>query len=244
MDGEHLMQMTMGVIYDKPLPLILRLLGARWSDGGREWRMRWGSLSIRQGWACELCLFSEDRFALRLHALRVQVFISLPFLSRFAWEPAEMMESWGASCADGTLHLHWGAHSKLFWLPWRHWERVSHNVRRPDGSWAPYVGIWERDKEPDGRHVETHPYRYVLRSGQVQQRTATIYVERDRRKLTLFRWLPFARTRYYIDVAFSDEVGERSGSWKGGTVGCAYELRPNETPRECLRRMERERKFD
>jgi hypothetical protein len=27
-------------------------------------------------------------------------------------------------------------------------------------------------------------------------------------------------------------------------VGCGYELRPNETALECLRRMERERKFD
>lgn len=32
-------------------------------------------------------------------------------------------------------------------------------------------------------------------------------------------------------------------SWKGGTIGCGYALRPNESPYECLKRMEQERKF-
>lgn len=231
------------VIFEVPMPWPVRVLGGRWRDGARDWRMRWGSLSIRSGWAAELCLFSEDRFSLHLHAFWLNLFVSLPFLSRWAWEPHEIMESWGASCTDHTLHLHWGRHTKVIWLAWRQWVRVSDDVRRADGSWVPYVGSYERDKEPDGRHLDTYPYRYLLRSGDVQERTATIYVERERRKLKLFRWLPFARTRYYINVTFSDEVGERSGSWKGGTVGCAYELRPNETPRECLRRMESDRRF-
>lgn len=46
-----------------------------------------------------------------------------------------------------------------------------------------------------------------------------------------------------IDVDFDGEVGERTGSWKGGTVGCSYESRPGETPVQTLRRMERERRF-
>jgi hypothetical protein len=39
------------------------------------------------------------------------------------------------------------------------------------------------------------------------------------------------------------EAGKRKGSWKGGTLGCGYELKKNETPLECLRRMESEREF-
>jgi hypothetical protein len=60
-----------------------------------------------------------------------------------------------------------------------------------------------------------------------------------------FKWTSlFARKRKTINVDFNDEVGERTGSWKGGTLGCGYDLLPNETPLECLRRMERERKFN
>jgi len=44
-------------------------------------------------------------------------------------------------------------------------------------------------------------------------------------------------------VKFSDEVGERTGSWKGGVIGTGSEMRPGESPEQCLRRMERERKF-
>ena len=31
---------------------------------------------------------------------------------------------------------------------------------------------------------------------------------------------------------------------KGGTISCSYELRKDETPEQCLRRMEKERVFD
>lgn len=234
-----------GIVIEDRLPAVIRWIGGRFRDrdGHADYRMTWGELVFgRAGWACELALFHEH-YSLHLHALRMKVFIRLGFLQRWHRDPFEIMESWGASCSDGVLHLHWGRHTKILYLPWRHWVQVAHDVRRADGSWAPYVGSWEHDKEPDGRHEETYPYRYVCESAEVQQVEATIHVERRIRKLKVLRWLPFARTSYAIDVQFSDEVGEGAGSWKGGTVGCGYELRPNETPRECLRRMERTRKF-
>ena len=49
--------------------------------------------------------------------------------------------------------------------------------------------------------------------------------------------------RVNIDVQFDGEVGERSGSWKGGTVGCGYDKLPHESIEQCLRRMEKEREF-
>jgi len=50
-------------------------------------------------------------------------------------------------------------------------------------------------------------------------------------------------TRRTIAVEFNEEVGERTGSWKGGVLGCGYDMKPGETRLECLRRMERERRF-
>jgi hypothetical protein len=58
------------------------------------------------------------------------------------------------------------------------------------------------------------------------------------------RWTSlFAIVRRTIDVHFSKEVGEYKGSWKGGTLGCVYEILLDEEPLDCLKRMERERKF-
>ncbi len=88
-----------------------------------------------------------------------------------------------------------------------------------------------------------YPYAYVLKSGKVQSRTATVYVDRMTWRA---RWWPIIwreKIRTSISVSFDGEVGEKSGSWKGGCVGCGYDMRRHETPLQCLRRMERERKF-
>lgn len=237
-----------GPVYNIPLPRLVRWLGGRWRDERRSFRMRWGDLSFgKRGWSLQLCLFDERRFSLHVHLFWVQVYISLPFLKRWAHEPKEIMESWGLSYTGpdcGGLHLTWGTHYKIVAMPWHDWVHMSHEVRRADGSWTPFVGSWERDKEPDNRHTETYPYRYLLRSGEKQEVLATIFVERRTWRLRLLKWTrALQHTRHAIDVSFSDEVGEGHGSWKGGTIGCGYDLRPDETPYECLRRMERERKF-
>lgn len=127
---------------------------------------------------------------------------------------------------DG-LHLHWGQQKgtrddpfTIIYMPW---------------AWRFVKGSHKKLSEP-----ETYPYTYVLNSGEVQSRQATIQAETR----TWWRpWLPFRRTRRSIDITFSDEVGERSGSWKGGCIGCSYEILRRELPVQALRRMECERKF-
>jgi hypothetical protein len=124
-----------------------------------------------------------------------------------------MMEAWRLSVPGWTAasetHFRWRAETRFLF---------SHSLPR-----------WKKDL----------PYRYVLRSGTVQERTATIGVSEREYRWRWFMWLPRPR----MVKRTIDQVGERSGSWKGGCLGCSYELRPGETPDDCLRRMERERKF-
>ena len=240
------------VVPERSVPLALRLLGARFRDSRRSFRMKWGELSWREfGFAAKLCLFDEGRFSLNLHLAWLQMFVSLPFLSRWAWEPEEIMESWGFSTLDGSVHLNWGNDTKIVHFPWADWVHISSTVMRRDGSFVPQVGSWEEKcdrrpdgKEPDGRYTENFPYHYLLQNGTTQHVTATVHVSRMEWRLRWLRWTCLgAKVRHSIEVAFSDEVGERSGSWKGGTVGCGYDLRQGETPRHCLMRMMRDRKF-
>lgn len=90
----------------------------------------------------------------------------------------------------------------------------------------------------------TYDYRYQLKNGTIQERKATIHVERRTWRMRWWPLLPFKKVSTAIDVRFNDEVGEGTGSWKGGTVGCGYDMLPNETGFDCLKRMERERKFN
>ena len=111
-----------------------------------------------------------------------------------------------------------------------------HKVQLADGSWAEYS--WKSDVEP---YKETHPYTYTLRSGEIQEREATCFVEERQWHR---KWLPFLKMNSRcISVEFSDEVGERTGSWKGGCIGCGYEMLEDESILDCLSRMEKERKF-
>lgn len=184
-----------------------------------------------------LCLF-EEQFDLDIFGF----LIALPFMDRWHRMPHECMESWGVYYHEKSVVFCWGDRHKTFYMPWM-WDHCKTEVRRPDGSWVPYVASYD-NKEPDGREILTFPYRYTLKSGEIQDATATVYVERRTWKWRWLPRLPWPRlVRQSIDIAFDMEIGERSGSWKGGCIGCGWDMRPGETPEQTLRRMESERTF-
>ena len=169
--------------------------------------------------------------------------------------------SWGIDASNEFgLNLHWGERRQHFDWPWS-LDFYRRSFLLADGTWrhetnAKQIAVNRAGREAaeayhrecwDARELrwrEDHPYRYVLRSGEVQDRTATISVSVYEWRRRWLGWSSFgAKVRKWIDVEFSDEVGERSGSWKGGTVGCSYDMLPGEEPVDTLRRMERERKF-
>jgi hypothetical protein len=128
-------------------------------------------------------------------------------------------------------------------LPWFHQEFESHEVWTTDGEFYK-IGKHERGylfKETDQYHTEKFDYTYTRRNGEVQHRIATVGLERRTWHRKWFPWVKMTLTN--IDVDFDGEVGERSGTWKGGTVGCGYDILPGETIEQCLRRMESERVF-
>lgn len=174
--------------------------------------------------------FPSDWHELRAGWIRVSLGL-ITFAIAFPWPWVSKDEGqcsghqYGLTFFDDVLILNYGKDkgfrkdpTRVFYMPW---------------SW---------------RHIATHeiaecgtfPYTYVLKSGEVQNRTATV-----EEKIAYYwrPWIPFSKYWRYADIDFNDEVGERSGSWKGGTIGCSYTIEKGETPEQCLRRMERERKF-
>lgn len=132
---------------------------------------------------------------------------------------------YGFLFSHDSLHLHWGKSNgkrddpaKFIQMPWG-WRFKEHII------------LSEK---------ETHDYTYTLNSGEVQKRKATICKES---RLWQRPWTPWKLYKEAIDVEFNGEVGERTGTWKGGTIGCGYELHQGETTLQCLRRMEAEREF-
>lgn len=144
----------------------------------------------------------------------------------------------------------WKRKTYYFSMPWElDWVRTSY--LRKDGEWEHESKKYGRNKSfednaqwGDILWSETHPYTYTLKSGEVQERTAKIKVVEREWRPRWFKWTSlFKLARKTIDIEFNDEVGERVGEWKGGTLGCGYYIINGETPLECLKRMEKERKF-
>ena len=156
--------------------------------------------------------------------------------------------SWHFSGYRGDLFLHWKDKCKIIHMPWD-WQHVRHDILIQDKTWrrvSERFGPGDEDAPWNwtDKYQEQHPYTYTLKNGKVQNVTATIGVEEREWRWRWFTWLPWPRKIHRtIEVKFSDEVGERSGSWKGGCVGCGYDMKSGESPLECLRRMEKERVF-
>lgn len=153
--------------------------------------------------------------------------------------PAMDGPQWSAyASSEFGLTFHWGMKRKSFDWPWD-WHTLAYESQLPDGTWQEVS--WD---ERDQVYRETHPYIYVLRSGTVQNRIATVSKRRHVITWRAFKALRWPRwIKESIEVQFDGEVGERTGSWKGGTIGCGYDLLPGETMETALRRMEGERTF-
>jgi len=187
--------------------------------------------------------WNEDHNTLVLGFVFFRLYLHVP---KWIIKHFDCERSYGFTFCDTGLHIHYGK-TKVFWYPWswdfyKRWEAVSgDSYARGQLFW---VEVPRRMNYGQLATKNTASYAYTRKNGGVQNVTATYYVSRMEWRCRWLKWLPWPRKiSTSIDVAFSDEVGEGSGSWKGGVLGCGYELLPEETPLGCLRRMERERKF-
>lgn len=104
---------------------------------------------------------------------------------------------------------------------------------------------WEKEQEKE-LWSETHHYYYKTKYNEEQDDIeATIGVEEMEWRPRWFKWTKlFAMVRKSIKIEFNNEVGSERGSWKGGVLGCGYNMLPGETPYDTLMRMQKERNFD
>ena len=166
----------------------------------------------------------------------------------------------------------WGMDKKCFHMPWE-WDWVRTSKLKKDGTWEHETRKnrkdFYNDKWKNILWKESYPYTYVLSKGKIQNRIATVMVDEREWRCKSLKWFPLIRMKSKsISVEFSyagpferfvliekkgypthkaedetGEVGERTGTYKGGTIGCSYSMLKKETPLETLRRMEKERKF-
>lgn len=239
--------------YSHELPRWMRWLGI-WRVNRDSIDFKWGYFAPR--WALQFVVhqggYFDQRWAVSIALGWGLIHFYLPFKTKL--KEGCSLPDYGFAIHDGIFWIHIGGdydesigqvqgRQWISWnLPFFSYQFDGHCIVSKDFDWVKMDnGLRSWDFKKDGAYIETHSYTYTLESGEVQHRIATCSIEKRKWHR---KWFPFlTKVRQEIDIDFSDEVGERTGSWKGGTMGCSYEMLPNDTIETCLRRMEQERKF-
>lgn len=240
--------------YGSEIGLFLRLLGA-WRINKSSIDFKWGYFAPRFGFEFVLNRggYFDPRYSITFCFIWGYLNIKLPFKTRLA-EGCDLPR-YGVAIHNDTFWIYTGGKYDeqlgqctgndqwiAWYLPFFNYEFDGHWVVGKDGEYVfmdKGMASWEFKKT--GAKTETHPYTYTLKNGTVQNRKATISQEKRRWHRKWFAFLK--REIVTIDVEFDGEVGESTGSWKGGTIGCGYDMLPGESMLDTLRRMESERVF-
>lgn len=229
----------------------------RYSKENNEYKNDW--LTFYPQWSrpalsLDLVEYDGDRPQLHFCLGWGNFFIKLPFKSKYS----DRFEAptYGIYYHERSIWIQHGI-DKVYCIHLPHdkdWVRTSKLL--VDGGWTHETyknrkGLSWQDRREIYKNLEPSiwrkdfPYTYTLRSGEVQNITATVTVEEREWRWRWFKWLPYPRQiSKTISVNFSEEVGEERGSWKGGTTGCGYSMLKGETAEQALRRMEKERRFE
>ncbi len=227
------------------------------------WKGKWYTFYFGKAFdiSYEVCGYFDNRPRINLDLFFFNLTLILPFKND--WTDECDPPKWGIAWHNQTFWIYRGGKGNMnggnkWWTvyaPWSYqWVRTSTLLK--DQTWFnETIGNrvkWNGDSNLPGsyewlnanRYQEVHKYIYNLKSGDIQNVDATIKIEEREWRWHWLKWLPFLKKiDKSISIDFSSEVGERAGSWKGGCTGCGYTMLKDETPLECLRRMEKERKF-
>lgn len=154
----------------------------------------------------------------------------------------------GATISNGHLHVTFGrqthdsdaTRSWGMFLPWTQWRHVRHSFYDLDGDLFAHVP----DRDWDARRkLETAcpVVRFDFIDFDGERITAATRIEEREWRFGegWFKWLSLfrrAKIRRSLDLHFSAEVGERKGSWKGGTLGHSIDMLPGELHEAAFRR--------
>jgi hypothetical protein len=165
-----------------------------------------------------------------------------------------------------TIWLGWGKHHRMFSMPWGY-EHYRVTYEGKDGTRYTSIDKYERKyRKLVERRYKSHtmptkpswelcgvgsnfnwkaPYEYHLKSGEVQRTMALYHIEEREWRRKFLYWCPwFAMTIKYVEIELMDEIGERAGSWKGGTLAFGRPMLPGEDVHTAYQRIMKETKHE
>ena len=236
-------------MYSDELPRWMKWLGI-WRVNTDSVDAHWGYFAPRFGFQFVLHRggYFDQRYAITVALVWGVFHFYLPFKTRLS--EGCNLPRYGIAIHNDTLWIYTGGKYDesigqctgndqwiSWYLPFFSYVFEGHWIQDKARNWTLVKDSYQFRKEK--AYVEEHLFTYTLKNGKIQERTATCTIEKRKWHR---KWFPFlTKTREVIDIEFSDEVGERSGSWKGGVIGMSHDLLPNESIAVCLERLERDK---
>jgi len=199
----------------------------------------------------EICGYFDNRPRINLDLIFFNLSLILPFRNK--WTDECDCPKWGISIHNNTFWIYRGGKGNMNggnkWWTWhipfitKEWMRTS--ILLKNDTWEHETKSNRKDFYKDEWKQKRKSWTYdYTDSYDGEIILTTIYVGEKEWRPKWLKWTKlFNIINRYIDVEFSKECGRKKGEWKGGILGCSYILLPNEEPLDCLKRMEKERKF-
>jgi len=199
-----------------------------------------------------ICGYFDCRPRIVISAFFLHTEFILPIYNN-KWDSECDCPSYGIAIHNGSFWIYYGGKGnmnggskyKAFSFPFVNSQWIRTSILLKDNTWEHEVKgkrkeFWN-DKWKSKQKSWTYDYTDSY-DGEIIP--TTIYVEEMEWRPKWLTWTKlFAKTRRSIDIHFSKEAGSKKGSWKGGCIGCIYEMLKDESPLDCLKRLEIERKF-
>jgi hypothetical protein len=166
------------------------------------------------------------------------------------WDQHE--REYGFSASEGAVHWHYGeqthewpgSKSKVWFFPWREHNQVRKSLYDLAGEhFADLpIGKWSNNRYEVTKAIEDvcPAAKFEFEDFDGERIVATCRMEESewKRGKGIFRLLYLGRNRVDrgLDLRFSSEVGQRKGSWKGGTVGHSVTMLPVELHEAAFKR--------
>lgn len=227
---------------------------------GRELHCEWAFLQFARSCHCKLHFGTgegDDAIAIRLAIPYIfQFYISLDKLIRckececgIAIYDNSISFSLISYTNESNSRDPWYRKSQYFDFPWKYqWYKTEilsldrKKVIFEDVKGCKLNESFSKRQEAEQKVSITLPYRYIRNNGDIQNVNATVCICRITHRM---KWVPFVKKDWtFLDIKFDKEIGEGVDTWKGGVLGCSFAMLPNETPEQCLRRMEKEVRYN